>query len=116
MVSSEQWVMARAREATSAFSRLALLPLALFIAATWLLRHPYHGIAHDSTLYTLLALARLHPDSLTNDLFVRFGTQDHYTLFSPLYAGAIGLFGIDRAAQLLTFLTQAGFFIAAWLL
>ena len=97
-------------------NRWALAGLALFILALGLLLHPWRGFAHDSMLYTLFALARLYPQSLGHDFFVRLGTQDHYTVFSPVYAAAIRLFGIDHASALLTFITQVSFFGAAWLL
>jgi hypothetical protein len=71
-----------------------------------MLVHPYEGIFHDANLYTLQALARLHPESLTQDVFLHFGSQDRFTLFSPLYAAAIRLLGVDHAAALLTWLSQ----------
>jgi hypothetical protein len=74
--------------------------------AVWLLVHPYEGIFHDANLYTLQALARLHPDSLNQDVFLHFGSQDRFTLFSPVYAALIRLLGVDRAAALLTSLSQ----------
>ena len=52
---------------------------------------------------TLQALAHLKPDLLSNDIFLRFGSQDNYTLFSPLYAAVISLLGVEPAASLLTF-------------
>lgn len=81
-----------------------------------MLQHPFEGIAHDSVLYTFQALARLHPDTLGHDIFLRFGSQDQYTLFSPLYAAAIRLFGLEPAAAILTLLAHLLFFCSAWLL
>lgn len=95
--------------------RLALAAMALCAMTTWLLQHPYAGIAHDSTLYTLFALTRLHP-GLASDIFLRFGSQDRYTLFTPLYAATIGAFGLERAASLLTLTFQGGLLLSAWLL
>ncbi len=66
-------------------------------------------------LYTVLALARLHPAALGHDLFVRYGTQDHYTIFSPLYAAAIRAGGLEPGAAVLAFATHVAFFGAAWL-
>jgi hypothetical protein len=81
-----------------------------------MLVHPYEGIFHDANLYTLQALARLHPDSLGQDVFLRFGSQDRFTLFSPLYAAAIRLLGVDHAAALLAWLSQLALIGAAgWL-
>ena len=66
-----------------------MLALASLSIAFWILIHPYRGLEHDSVLYTVLALARLHPAALGHDLFVRYGAQDHYTIFSPMFAAAI---------------------------
>ncbi len=92
----------------------ALVGLGLFILALWLLLHPWRDFAQDGQIYALFAMARLYPASLGSDFFVRYGAQDHYTLFSPLYAAAIRLLGLDQASALLTALTQAAFFGACW--
>lgn len=84
--------------------------------AGWMLLHPFWGITHDSILYSFQALARLHPDTLGHDIFLRFGSQDQYTLFSPLYAAAIRTFGLEPAGAILTLLAHLLFFSSAWLL
>jgi hypothetical protein len=81
-----------------------------------MLVHPYDGIVHDANLYTLQALARLHPDSLAQDVFLHFGSQDRFTLFSPIYAAAIRLLGVDHAAALLAGLSQMALIAAGWCL
>jgi hypothetical protein len=81
-----------------------------------MLVHPYEGIFHDANLYTLQALAHLHPDSLTHDVFLKFGSQDRFTLFSPLFAASITVLGVDHAAALLTLLSQLALFIGGWCL
>jgi hypothetical protein len=93
---------------------LGVVGFLLFVLAAWMLRHPYTGIAHDSVLYTFLALAHLHPQLLQHDLFLRFGSQDQYTLFSPMYAQAIGALGLERAAALLTLACQIALYGCAW--
>lgn len=100
----------------SARARLTSGVLGLAIVCAWMLLHGYRGLWHDARLYTLQALALLKPELLGNDVFLRFGSQDNYTIFSPLYAAAIGAFGVEPAAALLTFLFQAAFVAAAWLL
>ena len=95
---------------------LALTALTLCAVAAWTVAHPYLGMVHDSTLYTLFALTRLHPDQLANDIFLRFGSQDRYTLFTPMYAAAINLLGLEHAASLLTLVFQAVLLGCAWLL
>jgi hypothetical protein len=98
-------------------TRLAGAALSLCIFATWMLQYPYAGISfNDSSLYTLQALARIHPDTVRNDIFLRFGSQDHYTFFSPIFASAIRLLDLEPAAALLTLLGQGVFLACAWLL
>ena len=99
---------------TRSLNRLALVGLALFILALWMLIRPNRGIAHDGMIYELYAMARLYPESLGHDFFVRYGTQDHFTIFSPLYAQVIRLLGLDHAAALGILVTQAAFYFAAW--
>jgi hypothetical protein len=95
--------------------RLGYAVLALFCAAAWALSHSYRGIFHDAGLYTLQALAHLDPASLGQDVFLRFGSQDRFTIFGALYAGAMHL-GPEPAAALLTFALQLGLFAGAWVL
>jgi len=95
---------------------LAATTFTVVLICAWILWHGYIGIWHDGQLYTFQALAHLHPTLLANDLFLRFGSQDDYTVFSPLYAGAIRLLGIEHAAAFLTLLFQAAFVASAWVL
>jgi hypothetical protein len=88
----------------------------MYTVACSMLQHPYEGLYHDSILYSLSALARLHPESLGTDIFLRFGSQDQYTIFSPIFAAAIRLAGLERAAAVLTLATHIAFFSCAWLL
>jgi hypothetical protein len=97
-------------------SRFALPSLGLGVLLIWMLQHPYGGIVHDSCLYVLLALERIHPATLATDVFVKFGSQDSYTVFSPLLANAIRLLGLEPAAALGTFLGHVVFFSGAWFL
>jgi hypothetical protein len=79
----------------------------------WVIQHGYAGLNHDSQLYALLAVARIHPELLGNDIMLRFGSQGSYTLFSPLYAKAIEAVGVDAAAAIVTLVSQLAFFLAA---
>src|SRR5580658_10183602 len=94
-------------------SRLGALTICLLCFATWALVHGYQGIFHDAVLYTLQALARLDPGALSQDVFLRFGSQDRFTIFSPLYAGTIHLVGAERAAAALTLAFQLALFAGA---
>jgi hypothetical protein len=97
-------------------ARLGLAVIGLVGLGTWALSHSYQGLFHDAGLYTLQALARLHPDALSSDVFLKFGSQDRFTVFSPLYAAAGRLVGIEPAAALLTLLFQVGLLGGAWAL
>ena len=88
----------------------------LGVVLLWMLLFNYQGIFHDAMLYTFQALARLHPELYANDLFLRFGSQDQFTIFSPLYAAAIRFMGLEPAAATLTFCSQLMLFGAAYLL
>jgi hypothetical protein len=66
-------------------------------------------------LYTLQALAHSSP-SLHGDVFLRFGSQDKFTIFSTIYAGFIGVFGLEPAVQILTFTSQLALLSCAALL
>jgi hypothetical protein len=81
-----------------------------------MLSHGYLGLHHDARLYTLQALARLAPDALANDVFLRHGSQDRFTLFSAVYALAIRLLGVEAAAAALTLLSQFALCVAAYAL
>lgn len=95
---------------------LQLTAMALLALATWLLQHSFAGITQDSVLYTLFALARLHPDSVGTDVFLRFGSQDEFTVFTPIYSAAVNSLGMEHAAALLLFVSQIALFACAWLL
>jgi hypothetical protein len=97
-------------------ARLAFAVYAAICALAWGAAHTYRGIVHDARLYTLQALAHLHPTSLGFDVFLRYGSQDRFTLWSPLYAAAIERFGLEPAAALLTATSQIAVIAAAWLL
>ena len=75
---------------------IRMLPVALLITGLYLFLHPYQGLIHDARLYTLQALNHLHPDLYSNDVFLKYGSQDSYTLFTPVYAvGSAGIVCAD---------------------
>jgi len=82
----------------------------------WILFFPYSGITHDAQLYTLQALSHVAPELYQNDIFLRFGSQDRFTVFSPLYATFIELLGIEWAGALLTLIGHCLFIGAFFLL
>lgn len=91
--------------------RVSIVTLGLTV---WLLNHPYVGIdVHDAKLYALLAARRLDPAAYARDPFFLFGSQDDFTLFSPLYGSLISWLGLDLAAQAVVVLGAAIFIFAA---
>ncbi len=96
--------------------RLEIALVLLLCVITWMLSHGYLGLFHDSGLYTLQALARLTAGSLNKDVFLQWGSQDRFTLFSPLYAAAARLLGAEAAAAALTLVSQMALLGGAWLL
>jgi len=93
---------------------MALLALGLSVLAVWMVQHRYIDIQHDAMIYALLGLARVHPDTLSNDVFLRFGSQDHFTVFSPIFAFMIERFDLAPAAAIMTVVSQVALFISAW--
>ena len=86
----------------------------LLCVAIWSLSHSYLGLFHDAGLYTLQALAHLHPQSLAHDVFLKFGSQDRFTVFSPIYAAVAQWLGVESAAATLTLLSQLALLTGAW--
>jgi hypothetical protein len=87
--------------------------LTLLIVVLWALRHRYAGIVGDAQLYAFQALALLHP-ALATDLALQGNSQDHYTLFPPLYALAIEHLGVAKAAATFWVGSMACLLGAAW--
>src|SRR5690606_35400386 len=56
----------------------------------------------------------LHPELYGNDVFLKYGSQDNYTLFTPLYAALIPLLGVEHAASLITFVSVLALLLSAW--
>jgi hypothetical protein len=97
---------------SSAHDRLAQIALVAGFLCIWIVQHHYSGLFHDSQIYTLPALARVYPELLGNDIMLRFGSQDSYTIFGTIHAVAIRVFGVETAATILTLGGQLAFFVA----
>lgn len=108
----------QADEQTAAAQRLqfaaATIVLALLYALLWFLRAPYKGIDDDGMLYALQAMARAMPELAANDLFLKYGSQDSYSIFSPAFAWLIQRIGMAPAGALLVFVFQLWTAVAAW--
>lgn len=93
--------------------RLAYSGLFFGLLGCWLLAHPYHGIQHDNVLYALQALNHLTPAAFQTDIFIRYGAQDQYTIFTPLYAAIIARLGLYHGTLLLLLLAHLAWSCAA---
>ncbi|MGA7495404.1 MAG: hypothetical protein WBX00_01630 [Isosphaeraceae bacterium] len=79
--------------------RLAADPVTLvcLLLAANALVEPYRGLDHDSRLYAVQILERIHPGSFAGDLYLRYGSQDRYSVFTVLMAPLVQLCGIHAA-------------------
>lgn len=93
---------------------VATLTLAGVYLLAWLFRRTYAALDDDAQLYAFQALATLKPLLREHDLFLAYGSQDQYTLFSPLYALAIQTLGLPAAEALLNLIFHAWALTAAW--
>ncbi len=87
------------RDLPSRLGRLAADPVTLvcLLLAADALANPYRGLYHDSCLYGVQVMERIHPGSFAGDLYLRYGSQDRYSLFTPLVAPLVHLFGLHAA-------------------
>jgi len=80
---------------------IELVHIACLGLAMWLLNHAYVGIdIHDAKLYAVLAAHWLEPTAYSRDPFFLFGSQDDFSIFSPVYGTLVRWLGLDIAAQL----------------
>ncbi len=87
------------------------LLLCLLLAANGLVR-PYAGLIHDSRLYAAQVTEHVAPGTLAQDLYLRYGSQDGYTIFSLLLAPLVRLVGLDAAFLVAYLLCKALLFWA----
>lgn len=73
---------------------------------------PYLGLIHDAQIYSGLVLNRIDPEFLQGDLFFQYGSQDQFSLFSPLMTPAVRLLGL-KTAFFLGYVANLGFLFAA---
>ncbi|HQR70367.1 MAG TPA: hypothetical protein PLE54_07170 [Burkholderiaceae bacterium] len=100
---------------THLLDRVRTFAFVLVVAWLWMILTPYPGITHDGQGYALQAMQRLSPDVFGDDIFLRFQSQDDFTVFPLLQAAAIRALDLDRGTALLTFVFQVAWFVSAWL-
>lgn len=85
----------------------------MLAAALWCLNHAYVGmIEHDARVYSLLVWHWLSPEAYARDPFFLFGSQDRYSLFTPLYGSLAAAIGLPNAALVVSAL-GGGLWVAA---
>lgn len=94
---------------TKSFQVLAALLIGWFY---WLVRYPYYGIEHDAVIYALLVARQLDPTAYASELFFVFGSQDSFSLFSPLFGWLVSAFGLDLASRSLVLVGGAAWVAA----
>src|SRR5260370_14260139 len=86
-------------------SPLSLLCLALFANAVF---QPYLGLFHDARLYAFFLESRLEPaQGFDQDLYLVYGSQDRYSLFSFLMLPLARLIGLHAGRFLVYLVVKA---------
>jgi len=85
--------------------------MTLMLLALWAATHRYHGLSRDGSLYAVQALSQIEP-ALRADLYLQNTSQDQFTIFSPIYAEFIRLFGLQTGELILFGICQVGFLVA----
>jgi len=88
----------------------------LLAVALWLIARPYRGVRHDGILYLGQTLGRMMPDQIGRDLFLVYGSQDKYSLFSHLMAPLVRLLGVGPSQMTMLLASEVLFLAACWLL
>ncbi len=70
----------------------------------------YTGLVHDARLYAIQLINRTDGGAFANDLYLQFGSQDRYTIFSTLAAPLVQALGL-RLAFLLVYLLSLAVFL-----
>lgn len=75
--------------------------------------HHYGGIVLDAVLYLLQSVHFSHPERFINDPTFANGTQDSFSIFSPILAFFVKLFGVNNGMYISCFWGQLCWIVAA---
>lgn len=95
---------------------VATVGLLVLYATLWTVLRPYGGLGHDAQAYAIEALVKIRPDIYASDLFLRYRSQDEFTIFPALYADLIELQGLETAAATAVLVCQLLWFSVAFLI
>lgn len=70
---------------------------------------PYAGLVHDARLYGIQVVNRVEGGSFDGDLYLRYGSQDRFTLFSWVAAPLVQLLGLRLAFFFIYLVSNAVF-------
>jgi hypothetical protein len=100
--------------AADGIRRLADQPWALFclLLAMNAVARPCYATGHDARLYSLQSLNYAEDGAYADDVFLRYGSQDQFTLFSRVVGPMVAVLGV-RAAFFACYLVFNSFFILA---
>jgi len=73
---------------------------------------PYRGLTHDGRLYGVQVLNSVTDGQFANDLYLRYGSQDEYTIFSAVVSPIASFVGVENAFFLLYILFNSLFILA----
>ena len=97
-------------------SRWTSLAGVVWVLALYFLCRPYRGVRHDAQIYFGQTQLHLTPDWMSHDLFFLFGSQDHYSIFSTLFAPVLHAFGLAHAEVGAMLALHVLFWVALWAL
>ncbi len=83
-------------KSTDAFRSLAEQPVTLFLLLLALnaVVRPYSNCTHDARLYSLQVINQAEGGAYVDDVFLRYGSQDQYSIFSRIVAPLVALGGL----------------------
>ena len=78
------------------FVQLSINPVSLFCGLLLInaIAQPYSDLIHDARLYAVQVLNRVDPGMYADDLFLKYGSQDKFSLFSQTVAPFAREFGL----------------------
>ena len=84
---------------SDAFRQLADRPFTLFaiLLALNAIARPYSNCTHDARLYSLQVLNQVEQGAFADDVFLRYGSQDKFSIFSAAVAPLAATFGVRTA-------------------
>ncbi len=102
----------RFKDLIQSFLKLSLNPWCLFLGLLLLnaIMRPYSDLIHDARLYAVQVLNRANFGLYGDDLYLKFGSQDRFSLFSKFVSPFVQPFGI-RSTFFFFYLVSSSFLL-----